>query len=83
MLLGEVNLAICEAANRPPPANGVQWWQLFFSQPAQLYAGQLPVDEHTALAAQYGPFDKPVEDSAILNLKYIGTIEASQHQSDP
>ena len=27
-LLGEVNLAICEAGNRPPPGNGVQWWQL-------------------------------------------------------
>jgi len=83
LLLGEVNLTIHEAANRPPPANSVQWWQLFFLWPAQLYAGQLPADEWAALAAQYGPFDEPVEDSAILNLKYVGTIEASWHQSVP
>jgi hypothetical protein len=83
LLLGEVNLAICKAANRPPPANSVQWWQPFFLQPAQLYAGQLPADEHAALATQYGPFDKPVEDSAILDLKYVRTIEASRHQLDP
>jgi len=40
------------------------------------------VDECAALITQYGPFDEPV-DSAILNLKYIGTIEASWHQSVP
>jgi hypothetical protein len=43
----------------------------------------MPVDEHAALVAQYGPFDKPVEDSAILNPDYIGAIDASRHQSAP
>jgi hypothetical protein len=79
-LLDKVNLAIREAGNRLPQANGVQWWQPFFLQPAQLYAGQLPAEEHTT---QYGPFDNPVEDSSILDPKYVGTIEASQHQSVP
>jgi hypothetical protein len=83
LLLGEVNLAICKAANRLPPDNSVQWWQLLFLWPAQLFAGQLPVDERTTLVAQYSPFNQPVEDSAILNLKYIRTIEASWHQSVP
>jgi hypothetical protein len=79
-LLDEVNLAIHEAANRPPQVNGVQWWQLFFLWPAQLYAGQLPAEEHATLTTQYGPFDDPVED---LDPKYIGTIEASRHQLVP
>jgi len=83
LLLGEVNLAIREASNRPPRANGVQWWQPFFLRPAQLYAGQLPADEHATLAAQYGPFDEPIKDSSILDLEYVRPIEASQHQSDP
>jgi len=26
LLLGEVNLAIREAGNKPPPGNSVQWW---------------------------------------------------------
>ena len=26
LLLGEVNLAIHEAGNKPPPGNSVQWW---------------------------------------------------------
>jgi len=82
-LLNEVNLAIREASNRLPQANGVQWWQLFFLRPAQLYAGQLPAEERATLATQYGPFDNPVEDSSILDPKYVGTIEASQHQSVP
>jgi len=82
-LLGEVNLAIREASHKPPRANGAQWWQWFFLQPAQLYAGQLPADERATLATQYGPFDEPIEDSSILNLDYVGPIEASQHQSDP
>jgi hypothetical protein len=82
-LLGEVNLTICEAGNRPPPANGVQWWQPQFLRPAQLYAGQLPAADRDALVTQYGPFDEPPEDSTILDLEYIGTIEASRHQSVP
>jgi hypothetical protein len=82
-LLGEVNLTIREAGNKPPLATSVQWWQPFFLHPAQLYAGQLPADERAALAAQYSPFDKPVEDSAILDLDHVGPIEASRHQSDP
>jgi hypothetical protein len=82
-VLGEVNLAISEAGNRLPRGHGVQWWQPFFMQPAQLYAGPLPVDERAALIAQYGPFDKPVEDLAILDLHYIGAIDASRHQSAP
>jgi hypothetical protein len=82
-LLGEVNLAIRKAGNKLPQANSAQWWQPFFLRPAQLYAGQLPADECAALAAQYGPFDEPIEDLSILNLDYIGPIEASQHQSDP
>jgi hypothetical protein len=82
-LLGEVNLAIRKAGNKPPRVNGAQWWQRFFLQPAQLYAGQLPADERATLTTQYGPFDKPIEDSSILNLDYVGPIEASQHQSDP
>jgi hypothetical protein len=61
----------------------VQWWQLFFLRPAQLHAGQLPADECATLTAQYGLFDEPIEDSAILNLEYVGTIEASRQQSDP
>jgi hypothetical protein len=82
-LLGEVNLAIHKAGNRPPPGDSVQWWQPQFLQPAQLFSGQLPADEHATLITQYGPFDEPVEDSAILDLKYVGTIEASQHQLVP
>jgi hypothetical protein len=79
-LLGEVNLAIREAGNKPPPINGVQWWQLQFTQPAQLYAGSLPADQHAALIAKYGPFNEPVEDSQ-PNPYYVATIEASRHQS--
>ena len=82
-LLDEVNLAIREAGNRPPRVNGVQWWPLFFLWPAQLYAGQLPAEECATLAAQYGLFDDPVEDSSILDPEYVGTIEASRHQSVP
>jgi hypothetical protein len=82
LLLGEVNLATSEASNRPPQANGVQWWQPFFLWPAQLYAGQLPADECTALTTQYSPFDEPIEDSSIRELKYVRPIEASRHQSD-
>jgi hypothetical protein len=82
-LLDEVNLAICEASNRPPRANGVQWWQPFFLWPAQLYAGQLPAEERAALTTQYSLFDDPVEDSSILNPEYVGTIEASRHQLVP
>jgi len=82
-LLGEVNLAIREAGNKLPRANGGQWWQPFFLQPAQLYAGQLPAEKRATLTAQYSPFDEPVEDSSILDLDYVGPIEASRHQSDP
>jgi len=67
-VLGEVNLTISKAGNRPPRGHGVQWWQLFFRRPAQLYVGPLPADERTALIAQYRPFNNPVEDSAILDL---------------
>jgi hypothetical protein len=83
LVLDEVNLAISEAGNKPPWEHGVQWWQPFFRQPAQLYAGPLLADEHAALIAQYGPFDEPVEDSAILDPDYVGAIGASQHQSAP
>jgi len=82
-VLAEVNLAISEAGNKPPRGHGVQWWQPFFRQPAQLYAGPLPADERAALVAQYGPFDEPVKDSAILNPDYVGAIGASQHQLAP
>jgi len=82
-VLDEVNLAISEAGNKPSRGHGVQWWQPFFRRPAQLYAGQLPADEHAALVAQYGPVDEPVEDSAILDPDYIGAIGASRHQSAP
>jgi hypothetical protein len=51
LVLDEVNLAISEAGNKPPQGHGVQWWQLFFRQPAQLYVGPLPVDECAALVA--------------------------------
>jgi hypothetical protein len=54
-----------------------------FLRPAQLFAGHLPADEHAALVAHCGPFDEPVEDSAILNPDYVRTIEASRHQSVP
>jgi len=81
--LAEVNLAISKAGNKPPRGHGVQWWQPFFRRPAQLYAGPLPVDECAALVAQYGPFNKPVEDSAILDPDYVGAIDTSQHQSAP
>ena len=77
-LLGEVNLAIHEAGNKPPRANSAQWWQRFFLRPAQLLA-----DECATLATQYGLFDEPVKDLSILDLEFIGPIEASQHQSDP
>jgi len=83
LVLAEVNLAISEAGNKPPRGHGVQWWQPFFRRPAQLYAGPLPADERAALVAQYGPFDKPVEDSAILDPDYVGAIDASWHQSAP
>ena len=63
--------------------NSVQWWQLFFLRPAQLYAGQLPAEERAALATQYGPFNDPVKDSSILDPEYVGTIEASWHQLVP
>jgi len=43
----------------------------------------LLADEHAALVAQYGPFDEPVEDSAILDPDYIGAIDASWHQLAP
>jgi hypothetical protein len=82
-VLDEVNLAISKAGNKPPQGHGVQWWQPFFRRPAQLYAGPLPADEHAALVAQYGPFDEPVEDSAILDPDYVGAIGASRHQSAP
>jgi hypothetical protein len=82
-VLDEVNLAISEAGNKPPRGHGVQWWQPFFRRPAQLYAGQLPADERTALIAQYRPFEEPVEDSAILDPDYVGAIGASRHQSAP
>jgi hypothetical protein len=80
-VLDEVNLAISEAGNKPPRGHGVQWWQPFFRWPAQLYAGPLPADERTALIAQYGPFDEPVEHSAILDPDYVRAIDASWHQS--
>jgi hypothetical protein len=83
LVLDEVNLAICEAGNRPPRGYGVQWWQPFFRRPAQLYAGPMSADEHATLVAQYGPFDEPIEDSAILNPDYVRAIGASQHQSAP
>jgi hypothetical protein len=79
-VLAEVNLAISEAGNKPPRGHGVQWWQPFFRRPAQLYVGPLLADEH---ATQYGPFDEPVEDSAILNRNYVRAIDASRHQSAP
>jgi hypothetical protein len=82
-VLDEVNLAISEAGNKPPRGHGVQWWQPFFRRPAQLYVGPLPADKHTALVAQYGPFDEPVEDSAILDPDYVGAIGASRHQLAP
>jgi hypothetical protein len=41
------------------------------------------VDERAALIAQYGPFDEPVEDSAILDPNYVRAIGASRHQSAP
>ena len=81
--MDEVNLAISEAGNKPPRGHGVQWWQPFFRWPAQLYAGPLPADEHAALVTQYGPFNEPVEDSAILDPDYVRAIDASQHQSAP
>jgi hypothetical protein len=34
-VLAEVNLTISEAGNKPPRGHGVQWWHLFFRQPAQ------------------------------------------------
>jgi len=83
LVLDEVNLTISEAGNKPPQGHGVQWWHPFFRQPAQLYAGQLPADERTALVAQYRPFKEPIEDSAILDPDYVGAIGASQHQSAP
>jgi len=43
----------------------------------------MPADERATLVAQYGPFDEPVEDSAILDPNYIGAIDASQHQLAP
>jgi len=82
-VLDEVNITISEAGNKPPQGHGVQWWHPFFRRPAQLYAGQLPADEHAALVAQYGPFEEPIEDSAILDPDYVGAIGASQHQSAP
>jgi hypothetical protein len=82
-VLGEVNLAISEAGNRPPRGYGVQWWQPFFRWPAQLYAGPMLADECAALVAQYGPFDEPVEDLAILNPNYVRAIDTSRHQSAP
>jgi hypothetical protein len=83
LVLAEVNLAISEAANRLPQGHGVQWWQPFFRRPAQLYVGPLPAAEHTALVAQYRPFDEPIEDSAILDLDYVGAIDASRYQLAP
>jgi len=83
LVLAEVNLAISEAGNKPPRGHGVQWWQPFFRWPAQLYVGPLPVAECATLIAQYGPFDKPIEDSAILDPDYVRAIDASQHQSAP
>jgi hypothetical protein len=83
LVLDEVNLAISKAGNRPPQGYGVQWWQPFFRWPAQLYAGPMPADEHAALVTQYGPFDEPIEDSAILDPDYIGAIDANRHQSAP
>jgi hypothetical protein len=77
-VLDEVNLAISEAGNKPPRGHGVQWWQPFFRRPAQLYAGQLPADERAALVAQYGPFEEPVEDSAILDPDYVGATRPLQ-----
>jgi len=41
------------------------------------------VDERAALVTQYGPFDEPVEDSAVLDPDYVGAIGASRHQSTP
>jgi hypothetical protein len=83
LVLDEVNLAISEAGNRPPRGYGVQWWQPFFRWPAQLYAGPMPADERATLVTQYGPFDEPVEDSAILDPDYVGAIDASRHQLAP
>jgi hypothetical protein len=82
-VLDEVNLTISEAGNKPPRGHGVQWWHPFFRRPAQLYAEQLPADECAALIAQYGPFEEPVKDSAILDPDYVGAIGASRHQSAP
>jgi hypothetical protein len=82
-VLDEVNLTISEAGNKPPRGHGVQWWHPFFRRPAQLYVGQLPADERTALVAQYRPFKEPVEDSAILDPDYVRAIGASWHQSAP
>jgi hypothetical protein len=82
-ILGEVNLAISKAGNRLPRGHGVQWWQPFFRRPAQLYAGPLLAAEHATLIAQYGPFDEPVEDSAILDLDYVRAIDTSRHQLAP
>jgi hypothetical protein len=41
------------------------------------------VDERAALVTQYGPFDEPIEDSAILDPDYVRAIDASRHQSAP
>jgi hypothetical protein len=82
-VLDEVNLAISKAGNKPPRGHGVQWWQPFFRRPARLYAGPLPADECAALVSQYGPFNEPIEDSAILNPDYVGAIDASRHQLAP
>jgi len=43
----------------------------------------MSADERATLVAQYGPFDEPVEDSAILDPDYVGAIGASRHQSAP
>jgi hypothetical protein len=43
----------------------------------------MPVDERAALVAQYGPFNEPIEDSAILDPDVVGAIDASRHQSAP
>jgi len=63
-LLGEVNLTIHKASNRLPPGNGVQWWQPLFLQPAQLFAGQLPVDECVAVQ---GPVHTNSNDTPMDN----------------
>jgi len=73
--LGEVNLAIRKASNRPPPVNSMQWWHPQFLQPAQMFAGPMPADECATLIAKYGPFDEPVRDTAILDPDYVGTLK--------